>query len=100
MEAKGRVELCQTAQIAVDAAREAWTDLAEETRAALRRAMVHGERLDMSLVEWVGTVEFAPGTGYWVDLIPGNNFSGSGQVKGITPQAGGHFRGGAPPGYH
>lgn len=46
----------------------------EQVRVKLRRAMVHGEALDLNSIQWMGSVQWT-GSSYWVDLIPGDNFS-------------------------
>lgn len=63
--------------------RQAWKEIGrdldkkerEKLKAKLRHAMVYGEKIDYTGVRWVGTVKFAQGGGYSVDLIPGHNFS-------------------------
>lgn len=87
MTEREQVNTCALAEIPpVGVAGAAWRELGEDTRAKLRRVMTHGEPLDMSLVEWVGAVKFGEDGVYWVDLIPGDNFSGSG--AGRTSSAG------------
>lgn len=64
-----RVDLCLIAEVDPAHAAQPWAALEEATRVALREAMVHGERIDMSLIEWIGSVTYIDGAGYWVDLI-------------------------------
>lgn len=98
MDVRDRVDLCRIAEI-VDsgAAGKVWKEIEEEPRNALREAMVHGERLDMSLVEWIGSVSFQDGAGYSVDLIPGDNFLGSRQKRTTFHSGAGVSSSGAPP---
>lgn len=100
MEPRARVDLCRAAEIASEAAGKPWKELAEEEKNPIRRAMVHGERLDMSLVEWIGTVKAGTDGSLWVDLIPGNNFSGSKQMRGTSQPLSSGFATGPPGPYH
>ncbi len=68
----------------------------ERLKVAMRKAMTHGERLDMDAVQWVGSVQFTADGRYRVDLIPGDNFSASGGPGG---KFSGGFRGSGPPDY-
>lgn len=100
MDVKDRVHLCADAEIDYSAAQAAWCDLSDEEKTPLRRAMVHGERLDMSLVEWIGSVSANADGSLWVDLIPGNNFSGSSQPKSTSRPISSLFSTGPPGPYH
>ena len=79
-----------------NAQRRRWCDQAEQTRAlvalkwreidtkergAVRKAMVHGDRMDMGAVQWIGSIIFDAAGSYAVGLIPGNNFSGDSREK-------------------
>lgn len=96
MDTRERIDLCKTAEIDCEAAGKPWKDLSDEEKNPLRRAMVHGEKLDMSLVEWIGSVSQNADGSLWVDLIPGNNFSPYSQFGRTTPWDSGRFSTGPP----
>lgn len=100
MDVRERVDLCAMAEIDAGAAGEAWKALADEQKNPIRRALVHGERLDMSLVEWIGSVSENANGSLWVDLIPGNNFSASPSQQRTTLWDSGRNATGPPGPYH
>lgn len=54
----------------------------EKLKAKLRHAMVYGEKIDYTQLQWVGIVGFNRATAsYSVDLITGDNFSGRSREK-------------------
>lgn len=80
-----------------------WKDIQEPTKknpslkphkTKLRRAMTHGEPFDISLVQWVGAVNFGSDGVYSVGSVLGDNFlSGSG-VKSTSFDFYNNYRGG------
>jgi len=70
-------------------------DSAARRRDRLRKAMAHGERLDLGAVDWVGSISFDMASGYVVGLITGNNFSGGSPQRTPSSYADGPQR--APP---
>lgn len=55
------------------------------------------EEFDISLVEWVGQIKFDLGSGYRVDLIPGDNFSNSRHHPGNNHLDSSYYDTGPPP---
>jgi len=70
-------------------------DTPAKRRDRLRKSMVHGERLDMGNVDWVGLISFDGTAGYQVDLITGHNFFATDPQKAHQATAQQHQR--APP---
>jgi len=71
-----RINYLSIAELSGQFAVKPWKELTEVERPKLRKAMTMGEPLDMSLVQWIGAVNFNDNLSYSVDLIPGDNFSG------------------------
>lgn len=82
-----RLEVCVNADLPIGIhgrmlARCTWKEILadhpkkekEKIKVKLRKAMIHGERLDLLNVQWLGVMKW-DGTSYKVDLIQGDNFS-------------------------
>ena len=90
MDMMGRTEVLRIAGAPMELCKLTWKEIGqdmkkkdrERLKVALRKAMTHGERLDMNKVEWIGTVQFTADGRYRVDLIPGDNFSASRRLGG------------------
>jgi len=86
---------CDQAEQPAALARLAWREIDAKQRDPLRKAMVHGERLSMGAIQWIGSIIFDAAGSYAVGLTPGNNFSPDSREKPNRAAAPGHQR--APP---
>jgi len=89
-----RTWLDQAAQPA-DLARSAWRAIDAKQRDPIRKAMVHGERLEHGAIQWIGSIVFDAAGSYAVGLTPGHNFFPDSREKPYRAATQGHQR--APP---